>query len=165
MGVYTDFNTFNSHSLRYQGLALGTLKLTPTVKLKLGVMYIDRNDIKILPAGGILWQPSPQVRFDFFFPQPKLATYLTTVNNKDVWWYVAGEYGGGAWTVKRTSGISDRIDINDIRVMLGLETIGDGFNLFGEIGYVFDRHVVYVVDPGDNFDPGNTFMIRAGFSF
>lgn len=165
IGVYTDFDTFNSHSLRIQGLGLGTLKITPTMTFKIGAMYIDRNDLKILPAGGILWQPSPQVRFDFFFPQPKLATYLTTVNNKALWWYVAGEYGGGAWTITRTSGVSDRMDINDIRVSIGLETVGDGFNLFGEVGYVFNRQVVYVVTPGDSFDPGNTFMVRAGFSF
>ena len=165
IGVYSDFQTANSHSLRIQGLGLGTLKITPTMKLKIGAMYIDRNDIKILPAGGILWQPSPQVRFDFFFPQPKLASYLSTVNNKEVWWYVAGEYGGGAWTIQRTSGVSDRIDINDIRVSIGLESIGDGFNAFGEIGYVFNRQVVYVVSPGDSFNPANTFVVRAGFSF
>ncbi len=165
MGVYTDFHTFNKHSLRLQGLALGKLKLTPTTTLKLGAVYINRNDIKILPAGGILWQPSPQVRFDLVFPQPKLGTYLTTVNNKEVWWYVAGEYGGGAWTIERTSGISDRMDINDIRVSIGLESDGPGLNAFAEVGYVFHRQVVYVVTPGDSFNPGNTFVVRAGFSF
>ena len=165
IGIYSDFNTMNSHSLRIQGLGLGTLKITPTMTLKLGVMYLDRNDIKILPVGGILWQPSPQVRFDFFFPQPKLASYLTTVNSKEVWWYVAGEYGGGAWTIHRTANFSDRIDINDIRVSIGLETQGKGFNLFGEVGYVFDRRVVYVTTPADSFNPGNAFMVRLGFSF
>ena len=165
MGVFTDFHTFNSHSLRVMGLGLGKLKLTPTITLKLGAMYINRNDLKLLPAGGILWQPTPQMRFDIFFPQPKLASYLTTVNNKEVWWYVAGEYGGGAWTIQRTSGVSDRMDINDIRVSVGLESIGTGLNTFAEAGYVFNRQVVYVVTPGDTFNPGNTFMIRAGFSF
>lgn len=166
MGVYTDFDTFNKHSLRIQGLGLGRVRLTPTVTLKLGAMYINRNDIKILPAGGILWQPSPQARFDFFFPQPKLASYLTTVNNREVWWYVAGEYGGGAWTIERADTTSDRIDINDIRVSLGLEWLGDtGFSGFGEVGYVFNRQVVYVADPSETFDPGNTFMVRLGISF
>lgn len=166
MGVYTDFHTFNSHSLRYQGLGLVKLKITPTTTLKLGAMYIDRNDIKILPAGGILWQPTPQIRFDIFFPQPKLAMYLTTVNNHELWWYLAGEYGGGAWTIERTSGVSDRMDINDIRVSIGLETVGQArFSGFAEVGYVFNRQVVYVVDPADSFDLGNTFMVRAGFSF
>ena len=43
------------------------------------------------------------------------------MGNQDLWWYVGGEYGGGAWTVEREGDFSDRIDINDIRVMLGLE--------------------------------------------
>jgi len=165
IGVYTDFNTFNSHSLRIQGLGLGTLKITPTLTLKLGAKYIDRNDIKILPAGGIMWQPSNRVRFDFYFPDPKLASYLTTIDTYELWWYVRGEYGGGAWTIKRTSGVSDRMDINDIRVALGMETIGPGPRAFAEIGYVFDRDVIYVVTPSDSFKPGNTIMVRAGFSF
>ena len=79
VGAYTDFNTLNDDSLRIQGLALGMSRLTPTWTLKLGAMYLDRNNIKILPAGGLLWTPTPQVRFDFFFPQPKLSAYLTTV--------------------------------------------------------------------------------------
>jgi len=165
LGVFTDFHTFNSHSLRIMGLGLVKLKITPTTTLKLGAMYINRNDLKLLPAGGILWQPTPQIRFDIFFPQPKLAGYLTSVNNKEVWWYAAGEYGGGAWTIQRTSGVSDRVDINDIRVSVGLESVGPGLNAFGEVGYVFNRQVVYVVTPSDTFNPGNTFMIRMGLSF
>ncbi len=166
IGVYTDFKTLNSHSLRIQGLGLGRVRLTPTVTLKLGVMYLDRNRIKLLPAGGILWQPTPQTRFDFFFPQPKLASYLTTIGTYEVWWYVAGEYGGGAWTIQRAAGDSDRIDINDIRASIGLEWFGPrGLNGFGEVGFVFNREVFYVADQSDNFDPGNTFMLRAGLSY
>lgn len=166
IGVYSDFQTLNSDSLRIQGLALGTLRITPALQLKLGVMYLDRNDIKILPAGGFLWQPSPQVRFDIFFPQPKLSTYLTTVNGYEVWGYLGGEYGGGAWTIERADSTSDSIDINDIRISLGMEWTGPrGVTGYFEAGYVFEREVVYVVDPTDTFDPPDTFMLRAGFSF
>jgi len=166
IGVYTDFDTLNSDSLRLQGLALGTARLTPAWTLKLGVIYLDRNDIKILPAGGLLWTPTPHVRFDFFFPQPKLAAYLTTVGKAELWWYAAAEYGGGAWTIERTDGTSDRVDINDIRVSGGVEWIGPrGFTAFVEAGFVFKRDVVYVVDPSDTFNPDDTWMIRAGIAF
>ena len=166
LGVYSDFQTLTSDSLRIQGLALGTARLTPTLTLKAGVVYLDRNDIKILPAGGLLWTPTPQVRFDIFFPQPKLAAYLTTVGRFEVWGYVAGEYGGGAWTIERTAGFTDRIDINDIRVSAGLEWTGpQGLMGFVEVGYVFEREVVYVVTPGDTFSPDDTYMIRAGIAF
>ncbi len=41
------------------GTGLGVIRLSPTTSLKLGVTYLDRNNIKILPAGGILWKPTP----------------------------------------------------------------------------------------------------------
>ncbi len=166
VGVYTDFDTLTTDSIRLQGLLLGVGRLTPTLTLKLGVIYLDRNDIKILPAGGLLWQPSPQVRWDIFFPQPKLAQYLSTVGAYEVWWYVAGEYGGGAWTIKRADDTTDRVDINDIRVSLGLEWTGPrGFMGFGEIGYVFERELYYVNNRQDNTDLNDSFMLRAGFSW
>ena len=165
-GVFTDFDTLNSDSLRLQGLALGTARLTPNLVMKLGVVYLDRNDIKLLPAGGFLWTPTPQVRFDIFFPQPKLAFYLTTIGQYEVWSYVAGEYGGGAWTIERASGSTDRVDINDIRVSSGIEWTGPrGLTGFLESGFVFNREVVYVVDPDDSFDASDSFMLRGGFSF
>lgn len=166
VGAYTDFNTLNDESLRIQGLGLGVFRLTPTLTFKFGAMYLDRNKIKILPAGGLLWTPTPQVRFDIFFPQPKLSAYLTTVGQYELWWYLAGEYGGGAWTIERADGTSDAIDINDIRASAGLEWTGPrGLTGFFEAGFVFKRQVIYVVDPSDSFDPGDTFMLRAGISF
>ena len=166
VGVYSDFDTMNTDSLRLQGVGYGRARLTPTLTFKLGAMYLDRNKVKILPAGGFVWQPSSQVRFDILFPNPKLTQYLTTVGQSELWWYVAGEYGGGAWTIERADGTSDRIDINDIRVMLGLEWMGQrGMGGFVEVGFVFEREVIYVVDPGDSFDPDDTFMVRAGISF
>jgi len=166
IGAYTDFHTLNENSLRIQGLGLGVFRLTPTMTFKVGAMYLDRNKIKILPAGGLLWTPTPQVRFDFFFPQPKLSAYLTTVGKYELWWYLAGEYGGGAWTIERADGTSDRVDINDIRTSAGLEWTGPrGLTGFVEAGFVFKRQVIYVVTPSDSFDPGDTWMVRAGISF
>jgi hypothetical protein len=166
IGVYTDFKTMNENSLRIQGLGLGVFRLTPTISAKIGAMYLDRNKIKILPAGGVLWTPTPQVKFDIFFPQPRLSAYLTTVGKYELWWYLAGEYGGGAWTIERADGTSDDIDINDIRVSAGLDWTGPkGLNIFVEGGFVFKRQVIYVVTPSDSFDPGDTYMVRAGISF
>jgi hypothetical protein len=166
VGAYTDFNTLSDESLRIQGLGLGVFRCSPTMTFKIGAMYLDRNKVKILPAGGLLWTPTPQVRFDFFFPQPKLSAYLTTVGQYELWWYLAGEYGGGAWTIERADGTSDAIDINDFRASAGLEWTGPrGLSGFFEAGFVFKRQVIYVVDPSDSFDPGETFMLRAGLSF
>jgi hypothetical protein len=171
IGVFTDFNTMNSDSVRYMGKALAKIRITPTMLFRLGVVYADRNQIKILPAGGLLWQPNPNVRWDIFFPEPKLSSYLTTVGKTDWWWYINGYYGGGSWTVKRDDGTNDAIDIDDLRVMVGFEwgqneLLRTGRRIgFVEAGYVFDRKITYVVTPTDSIDLEDGWVIRAGLAY
>ncbi|MCA9194657.1 MAG: hypothetical protein KDB03_22960, partial [Planctomycetales bacterium] len=171
VGMFTDFDTANSDSLRILGRALGRIRLTPRATVKLGVMYLDRNRVKLLPAGGLLWQPNPDTRFDIFFPEPKLAHYLTTLGTQDTWWYVGGYYGGGSWTIQRKSGLHDSIDINDIRLVLGIEwgrneMMRDGRRAgFFEVGYVFERELLYKLNPADNMNLQDSFMLRLGFGY
>jgi len=171
VGAFTDFDTFNSDSIRVLGKGLVHFRLTPASTLKGGVYYLDRNRVKLLPAGGLLWQPNPYTRFDIFFPQPKFARYFRTIGTKDVWWYLTGEYGGGAWTIERADNSEDEIDINDLRAIVGLEW-GDSAGIragrrtaFVEIGYVFDREVIYRQNPADSFNPDDALLFRAGFGY
>lgn len=171
VGVFSAFNAISSKSVRVTGKALGRLRLTPNATLKGGVFYLDRNRIKVLPAGGILWTPNPDSRLDIFFPEPKLSHYVSTIGNTDMWWYVSGYYGGGHWTIEHTDGMDDQIDINDIRVMLGLEfgrsdQIRQGFRLgFAEIGFAFDRELLYRYRPTSSLDLHNSLVIRAGLAY
>ncbi len=171
LGVFTDFDTYNSRSFRTLGKALVHFRLSPASTLRGGVYYLDRNRVKLVPAAGILWQPDPFTRFDFFFPQPKLSRYWRTIGTRDVWWYIAGDYGGGSWTITRTNGTEDSIDINEIRVLFGLEW---GFNdalrmgrrnAFFEIGYAFDREVRYRQSPQHNFDTHDALLFRVGIGY
>ena len=171
VGVFSDFDTFTSDSLRVMGRGLARVRITPTATLKGGVVYLDRNRVKLLPAGGILWQPNPGTRFDLFFPEPKLAHYLSTLGTYDTWWYVNGAYGGGAWTIKRTDDTKDSIDINDIRLSIGMEwgrndQLRDGRRVgFLEVGYVFNRELLYKNRPADNLDLDDSFVVRAGIGY
>jgi hypothetical protein len=171
IGVFSAFDAINSESIRYQGKAMGRLRLTPTSTIRAGVFYLDRNKIKLLPAVGILWAPNPDTRFDIFFPEPKLSHYLSTVGNADVWWYINGYYGGGAWTIKQVDDSNDEIDINDIRLMLGFEfgrseQIRQGFRQgFIEGGYAFNRELLYRNRSTSNLDLENSFILRAGFAY
>ncbi len=72
LGVFTDFNTFNTDSGRIMGEGLFRLRTTPTTTLRGGVIYLDRNRFKLFPAFGLLWTPNTKTRFDIFFPRPKL---------------------------------------------------------------------------------------------
>jgi hypothetical protein len=168
VGAYTSFDTFSSDSIRIMGRGLGVLNLSPTLQAKLGVLYIDRNDIKLLPAGGLIWDPSEDRHWEIFFPRPKFAQRLSTVGNHNVWAYLAGEYGGGAWTIVREAGFTDSFDYNDFRMMIGAEWIPiakNGPSGFFEVGYVFKRELVYRSLLPPSLDLPDTFMLRGGFSF
>lgn len=165
VGVYSDFNSVTSDSIRIQGRGLAVITFSPQFQIAAGVWYLDRLRVKLLPAGGIIWTPNPDTRLDIVFPNPKLAQRLTTVGNTDIWGYLAGEYGGGKWTIERASGMNDTIDYNDIRVMLGLEWINfSGLRGNFEVGYVFDREIVYRSGTPD-VKPSDTLMLRLGLSY
>ncbi len=58
VGVYTDFDHFATDSFRIMGRGLGVINIDPRLQFKAGIIYLDRNDIKMLPAGGLIWDPS-----------------------------------------------------------------------------------------------------------
>ncbi len=171
VGAFTDFDTFNSDSVRVRGKGLVLLHLTPTTTFKAGVYYYDRKNIKLLPAFGYVCQPNPFTRYDIFFPEPKYARYCSTIGTQDLWWYLAGEYGDGSWSITRTSGQQERVAIDDIRIKTGFEW-GDSNSIragqrtaFTEFGFVFNRNVDYYINTQDDFNPGNAFILRAGFKY
>ncbi len=167
-GVYSDFNHINHHSIRYQGKGMGVLALSPNVRVKAGVWYLDRNKIKLLPAGGFIWTPQGpdgNVVLEILFPNPRIAFRLADYHNTQWWLYGRGEYGGGAWTVKRASGDVDRVDYNDIRVAVGLEFIRPRFSGLFEVGGAFEREIVYVVGPPDVYRPDPTVFLRGSLAF
>ena len=171
LGIYSDFNTLTTDSLRLTGHALANISIEENTILKLGVMYFDRIDLKLLPAFGVFWNPHPEIRIDLFFPRPRVSQFYTSINNYDVWWYVGGEYGGGSWTMKRTGFPSTQVDINDLRIVTGFEfglaeQLRQGRHVgFVEAGLVFDREVIYKNSPADDFSPGTTVMLRAGLGY
>lgn len=166
-GVWTDFDEVNSDSIRYLGRGLGVLSFSPNLDLLAGVWYLDRNDIKLLPAGGIHWRPNSEWDAYLVFPNPKVRKRFVNIGSSHWWYYFAGEYGGGRWTVQRASGMADDIDINDIRVIFGFEwetqTQARGHV---EVGYVFEREILYArTNMPPRYELDDTVMVRAGFDF
>ena len=107
-GAYSDFSRVTWQSVRVMGRGLGVVTLSPQWRAELGVVYLDRLSIKLLPAGGLIWTPNPDVRFDFVFPYPKFAERISNVGNYEVWAYLRGEYGGGQWSVIHVNGTFER---------------------------------------------------------
>ena len=163
IGVYSDFQRVTNESIRYMGQGFFLLALSPSFDVKAGVMYLDRNHVKLLPSGGLIWKPGPRVRFDVLFPNPKLAWQFTTWGNTEWWGYLAGDYGGDAWTVD-LAGVQS-LDYNDIRFALGVEFDHmDGLRTgFFEVGLAFERELYN--SAADPYGLNNTVFLRGGVAF
>jgi len=167
-GVYTNWDVMVSQSWRIMGRAVGTLQLTPTMQGKAGIVYLDRNQVKLLPVVGVTWVPNANARYDILFPTPKAAWRFSEVANRSLWGYVAGEYGGGAWTFRRSTGQISPFDYNDIRIVLGGELVPktpQGLSGHLEVGYVFYRQLFFVDGPPQIQDLDDTWMIRLGLAY
>lgn len=164
VGVYSDFHSINGDSVRVLGRGLGIVTFSPQWQVAAGIWYLNRLTVQILPAGGVIWTPNQDTRLAILFPNPKLSRRVITLGNTDVWGYLAGEYGGGRWTVRRADGSNDLIELNDLRALAGVEW----FMLSGlrgnmEIGYVFDRHIIY--RSGPKAHPSDTVLFRGGVTY
>ena len=164
-GVWSDFHHVSSDSIRLMGRGLASVALTPNLDVLFGAVYLDRIDVKLLPAGGFYYRPTPEWDMYLVFPNPKVRRLLTAIGNTKWYGYAAGEYGGGSWTVRRAA-IDDRIDYNDIRIIGGLEWETQSF-IRGhvEVGYVWDREIIFVSGMPPSFTPDDTIMLRAGIDF
>jgi hypothetical protein len=171
-GVYSDFDHVTSDSVRILGRGLASVSLTPQLDILFGAVYLDRVKIKLLPAGGVYWRPTPEWDAYIVFPNPKVRKFWANVGNTKVYWYAAGEYGGGSWTMNRpAAGVNpqiaaDQVDINDIRVLGGIEWETQT-QIRGrvEAGYVWDRELVFRSGEPAPFNLNDTVMLRGGIDF
>jgi hypothetical protein len=161
-GLYTDFKDVSVHSFQMRGRAVAIVAFSPQLQLAAGAMYVNRNLTKVLPAGGVIWNPCEDTRCFLVFPQPKVSHRFVTIGATELWGYVAGEFGGGRWEVERASGAADSIDYTDFRAILGVESVHEhGWKGHVEVGYVFARRVNFA-DGLPDYYPQSTVMLRVG---
>ena len=164
-GMYSDFESTDG-ALRLSGK--GLLRWQPRgerLQLVAGVLYLNREDVRLLPAGGIIWRPTDRLTCDLVFPQPKIA-YRSMWGDRFVdQLYLAGEFGGNSYRYSRANGVRDTLTLRDLRLLLGYERLfGAGAKCFAEVGYVFGRQIEFTSVPGEiDFDP--SLLLRAGLSY
>jgi hypothetical protein len=74
-GVYSDFEDLQSDAFRIKGKALIRYDWSPDrLQLVAGVLYLNRNDVNWLPAGGLIWTPSDTVNLEMVFPNRSSPT-------------------------------------------------------------------------------------------
>jgi hypothetical protein len=166
-GLYTDFRNVDSSAFRPRGRALAIVALSEQFQFVLGALYTNRLRTTVLPAGGVIWSPSEDTKFTLVFPAPKVSRRFLTTEDGTKWWgYLAGEFGGGTWAIRR-EGFDDTVDYSDLRVLAGVEAVRPGGASFHtEVGFAFERRIRTDSGlPAGDFTPNDAFVLRAGLSF
>jgi hypothetical protein len=160
------FGDFEAHQFRLTGKSLLIVDLMPDrLQFVGGVLYLNRENIRLLPAGGFIWTPVDWTRLELIFPKPKLAARWHIGPGFEDWVYTTAEFGGNTWPIVRTGGEHDNVTYVDYRILLGFERKldgGAGYRL--EAGYVFGRSISFTSGQGD-FNPQDTFMLRGGITY
>ena len=163
-GWYSDFVNDTPQAFRITGHGFGAWEWSEDLRIVAGAIYLDRYDVNILPAGGLLWTPSADRRFELIFPRPRLAWRVAESQRAAQWVYLAGEFGGNQWAVRRDSGANDVVVYHDYRLLAGWERrpADLGISWRVETGWVFGRLVEYYITDTADYRPNDTFLVRAG---
>ncbi|NUQ63684.1 MAG: hypothetical protein HUU20_14500 [Pirellulales bacterium] len=168
-GLFTDFERGSDDALRITGHGAAIFDWTATTRIVFGVGYLDRENLGVLPIGGVIWKPNPDWEFKLVAPRPEIGrrVYWSGFVGDRIqdWLYVAGEFGGGTWAIVRADGTPDTFTYDDYRALLGLKrkAIGtpDGWV---EIGYIFGRQIEYQSGTPE-VEPSDTVLVRAGVTY
>lgn len=161
-GIYTDFRTTPPDAFRWRGKAVGIINLSDELQVGAGVAYVNRLTVRTLPAGGVIWQPTCDTRMELVFPYPRITHRFLTSNGNEWWGYLAGEWGGGAWTFKNDVGGHEWVEYDDYRLLVGLEWLTrHDLAAHFEAGYIFHRQLRYVGALPD-FNPSDGLVFRIG---
>jgi hypothetical protein len=168
-GVFSDFDQQSGKAFRMQGHGAAAWTWNETTKIVVGGAYLDRPDVEFIPIGGVIWTPSSDLKFDLIFPHPKISRRVywggNTGDDVQDWVYVAGEFNGDAWAIRRSDGLDDQVVISDYRLVFGMERkVLNGLSSRFEVGYVFGRRIKYRSDTPD-VHPSDTVMLRGGLTY
>lgn len=164
-GVYGDFAQADDRSFRLTGRGFAVWQRNDQMKWILGVVYLNRPNLRMVPAVGLVWQPNDDFRADLIFPQPRLARRIAHTPTYERWVYLGAELGGGAWAVERAGGGTDVLSLNDWRWRLGFEHLPyQGWKTWYELAYVSLRTLEYESELVE-IALDDTFMLRAGLAW
>ena len=144
----TDGNNNSSDAWRFRGGAFAIYRRSPKWTWTFGALALGRNDIPVIPAVGVIHQPTPGLRIDLIMPKPRVSFLLVDNGPRQQWGYVGAGLNGGTWGVQRVDGVDDQLTYGDFRAVLGWESTPTpepgmpftrGRKLVAEIGYVFSR--------------------------
>lgn len=162
-GIYGDFDNLDGNSFQVTGWGLANRRFGPHWNLVGGVAVVRQLKSSVLPIGGVIWTPNEETRLELMIPRPRIARRVWQQESAEMWCYLAGQFGGGAWSVADTPTENVLVSYSDLRLLLGVETFNTaGYELTLELGYAFARDIS--VNQATVFTPDSTFLLQATFA-
>jgi len=163
-GLYGDFARLDGNAFQLTGWVLGDWTLCDQWSLVGGLAYVRQLQSQLLPIGGAIWRPSDDLRLDIIFPRPRVAWRWFQTPDRDVWLYLAGIFGGGAWSVDGGAGSNVLVRYSDLRLILGTEIAHMGGRVAElEVGYAFSRDIS--VESTSLASPSATLFMQTGIAY
>lgn len=161
VGLYTDFEDSVRDGWRFPAHAIVFHDWDDTVQGALGVNFLDRENLPVLPVVGLVFRPDDRIRLEALFPEPRIAWRVHADETKENWISLSGQIGGGEWAIERANtDLADVVTYNDYSVVVGFHGFDPReFGSSFELGYTFARDLEYRSNVG-NFEPQETFFIR-----
>lgn len=169
----TDGNNNSSDAWRFRGGVFAMYRRSPEWTWSFGAIALGRNDLPVLPAVGLIYQPNPTIRLDLMMPRPRLAFLLSENGPRQQWCYIGAGLNGATWGVLRADDSNDQLTYGDFRAVIGWESTPTpepgmpftrGRKLGAEIGYVFSRDFEWEND-GAKIGLDDAIMLRGVVSF
>ena len=163
-GFYGDFARLGGNAFQLTGWLMGDWTLSERWSLVAGLAYVRQLDSHLLPIGGAIWRPNDDLRVDLLFPRPRVAWRWFETPEQDVWLYLAGIYGGGAWSVDDGAGSSVLVQYSDLRLTFGAEIASPrGRITTWEAGLAFSRDIS--VESTSLATPDPTVFLQASLAY
>jgi hypothetical protein len=163
-GLYGDFVRLDGKAFQLTGWVLGDWTLSEQWSLVGGLAYVRQLQSHLLPIGGAIWRPSDDLRLDIIFPRPRVSWRWFQTPDHDVWLYLAGVFGGGAWSVDGGAQSNVLVQYSDLRLTLGTEIAHTGGKVAElEVGYVFSRDIS--VESTSLASPSATLLLQASIAY
>ncbi len=154
-GWYTDFRGSARKAFRFPSHAVVYYRSSPDWQWLLGIDYLHRDDVQLLPVFGTLWTPHPNWRVEAVFPKPMVAYRFAGSH----WLYLAAEMGGGMWSIERQDGRPDKFTYRDFRLATGVQLGTRRSQLFAELGWALERKLQYRSGT-PSYEPPDTIFLR-----
>jgi hypothetical protein len=158
VALATDNMNTTSDAWQFRGGVFAVYEPDENWQWVFGAIAIGRSDLPVVPAVGVIWNPTPDLKIDLTFPKPKISSLIGQTDSRQQWCYAGMAIGGGTWAYERADQTNDQLTYRDWRVVVGWESLPTpvagsrftmGRKLGVEIGYVFSRDLQFSSDSPD----------------